>query len=739
MARFCSNCGAQLKETSKFCRECGTKTDLPATPVPPSVPSPATPPASVPPAPQVTHPTSQPARNLASLSSNQPAMSATAPVAPAASQPASRHASNTAPRSAGQQSAPRHNSQAEPAKPAKASGCWRGCAVTVLIMLLIAGIGALCIVKGCQPEEPPQPDKPNNPNKPYTNSWPPLPNQKKSPKANSAAITREIQKGVILSVPKGALGRSKKLDVKPVTELNETLQTANRQLLERNIFAVAAWEVDAGLADDERLPGYYTLSVDLGELGIDKSLHSQVRFYRVTDKGDIFEYCTALDGQTASFQSNQNSFVLAAVGIVVIGLPAVFTGAAYVVEYRRETSYYCKTDGENWYIECPTNAKPFQLYWNGKDVDKDFYDNLEKLKKRQNTIINAAKKKYPKTWLEHATSAVSDASSLFSANLGLSKAAQEALDKDPEYQKLKKQIESVPPFIEQTITKIATAYAYLGQVVKVKMPSYTVCFYLKKNLGVLGYQTSTLLRNPYIEINIQQDLKDTAQSGGEKWDNLLLTITHELFHICQEEYHFSYGVNSKKFDEMVTVLLEADALEYYKRTKIITTTPELTSDGPYEYLFQYPMDKDEEGDKAGQYGYALSKFASFVRKQSGKSKITAKNLMEAREYYSRPNISTPLQKCFGISSITLGEYFVSYCQKSFGTFAKAYEGAGYLPLVKLTPAKPVPKSINFSGRFSCMMVRIVLPKKRTALSSSCLRITLRRLPCASSQISTRPS
>ncbi|MBQ7569263.1 zinc-ribbon domain-containing protein [bacterium] len=727
MPSFCSNCGAQLQETSKFCRDCGTRTEIRATPVS-SAPSIADQQTPVPPAPQATHHTSQPARKLGSTIADRPVQQDTANTAPTASRPAPK----ATPRSAEQKATPHHSAKTDQTKPAKHSGCWRGCAVTVLIMLLIAGIGALCIVKGCQPEEPPRPSKISKPHKAYkqhetaeqrrtarhetakrdkvsNNSSSTAQPSKDTPKASTTAIiTREVQKGVTISVPKGALGRSKKLEITPVTELNEVLLTAEKKLKERDIFAIAAWEVDAGLADDERLPGYYSLRVDLSELGLGRSLYNQVHFYRLTDKGDLFEYNTSIEGQIATLQGNQNSFILSAIGLSAIVLPAAVAGGTFIKEYLSEKFYYCYKDGNNWYLECPTKAGTFKLYWNSTDVDKDFYDKMKKLKERQAAIIRAAQ-------LKHRDLLDFDnyASVALSSNADLSKAAQEALEKDPEYQKLKKQIKNVPPFIDKTVVQITTAYVYLGKKVKVKMPSYDVCFYLKKGLGqALGFQVSTFFRNPYIEINLLPSLKSTVQSGGKDWDNLLLTITHELFHICQEEYHFCIGVNSKKFDEMVTVVLEADAFAYYRKNKIITTTPELTSDGPYDYLLMYPMDKDEEGDSADEYGYTLSKFVRFIREKSGKKSITAKNLMEARDYYSRPNISDPLKKCFSLDDSKLGDYFVAYCQHAFNTIIQKFSGVGQVKLVKISTAAPVQVRMVFSGPYSCRAARIAAPKDK---------------------------
>ena len=721
MAKFCSSCGAQLQETSKFCRECGTRVDPPAAPVSSSA---------------------LPSAPVAPASASQSAHSPAARPVPADSAPVSEPAPNPAapaskPQPALNRLSQNHKPQDGKAKPAKSACCLRGCAAAFVIMLLIAGIGALFTV--CQPEEPPKPyktgspiarrDKPSKPGRtgspavrPYT---PPKPQKTDkpvvrpgspsepydtggtvgrrgtpNPEASSAAFTREIQKGVVLSVPENALG-NRKLVVKPVAEPSELLQTADKQLRERGIFSVAAWEVDAGLAEDERLPGYYSLRVDLGELGIDESLYNRVRFYRLTEKGELFEYCTAVDGRTVSFSSNQNSFVLAAIGMVAVGLPIVFSGAGYVAEYREEVSYYCSREGDNWYIECPTNAQPFKLFWNSNDVDKDFYskdfyEKVDKLTKRQNEIIYEVKVKH-EGWLGYVDYA-SGRIFGFADNADIAKAVQEALDKDAEFQKLRKQVKRFPPYIEKNITQITTAYDYLGKTVKVKMPGYTVCFYLKKGLSALGYQNSTLFRNPYIEIKIQSDMIKSAQKGGEQWDNLLLTVTHELFHICQEEYHFRYGVSSKKFDEMVTVVLEADARDYYKGKRIITTNPESLIEGTFEKYFYFPMDGNEEGDP-GEYGYALAKFVKFIR-QNRRTKINARHLMDAREYYSKPNISDPLMKCFGISKSKLGDYFAAYCKSNFIQVGDSVANCESEQLI-IQPSQPVPASLKFSGPFSC--------------------------------------
>lgn len=726
MTSFCGNCGAKLQEASKFCMECGTRIVPPDAPVPSSGPSASSAPE---PAFQSTcNPSAQPS---ALQRTARPVSDAAALASESVFVPTVQEVNNP------------HSHQDAKAKPGKYKFCLCGCVIAVLIMLFIFGFLAYFREVGhrsrlAREAENAQStvvqseksfgandtgdrasrsdeasESGNSGNSDVQRSLAlqrdiednlrevkEARHDKEAPKFNTSALTREIQKGVILSVPENALG-NKKLVVKPVAKPNELLLKADKQLKEHGVFAVAAWEVDAGLTENERLPGYYTLRADLGELGIDEKLYDRVRFYRLTDKGDLFEYSTVVDDGTASVRSNQNSYLIASV------CPTI-----NLIETIAENCYYnCFKDGDKFYLECSTESGTFKLFWNGDDVDKEFYDKLKKLKERCSLIITREKRKHPSWWdcVDCAGGSVLG----FGHNDELTEAVQKALEQDAEYQKLKKQIKRLPPFIEKTAAQVTTAYEYLGQTVKVKMPGYTVCFYLKKDLGALGYQVPSLTRNPYIEINVLDSLKDTARSGGEQWDNLLLTVTHELFHICQEEYHCFIGANSKKFDEMAAVLLEADARDYYKSKKIITTNPESLIDSTFEYSFRYPMDKDEESD-SGEYGYALAKFVKFIRSKSGKSAVTAKNLMDAREYDSKPNISDPLMKCFKIDKSELGNYFIAYCtdKDGFKAIDSDFSAKRFTEVVEVKPSQPAQVSMFFSGPFSCRVAMLRFPPKK---------------------------
>ena len=48
---------------------------------------------------------------------------------------------------------------------------------------------------------------------------------------------------------------------------------------------LSAWELDAGLEDNEMLPGTFKMEFDLNEMGIDEDIYDDLRLYRIDDEG----------------------------------------------------------------------------------------------------------------------------------------------------------------------------------------------------------------------------------------------------------------------------------------------------------------------------------------------------------------------------------------------------------------------------------------------------------------------
>lgn len=88
------------------------------------------------------------------------------------------------------------------------------------------------------------------------------------PAGNSKAFSIEPQPGIVISAEENALDHDREFTMTPCTEdefaeFDEAIQEVDPD--EKLLYA---WDLDAGLAEDEILPGTFHVDLDLEELGI---------------------------------------------------------------------------------------------------------------------------------------------------------------------------------------------------------------------------------------------------------------------------------------------------------------------------------------------------------------------------------------------------------------------------------------------------------------------------------------
>ncbi|MBO4872137.1 MAG: hypothetical protein J5496_01840 [Lachnospiraceae bacterium] len=106
---------------------------------------------------------------------------------------------------------------------------------------------------------------------------------------NSKEIAMSPCDGVFVSAPKDAFLQDTEIRIQPITEADETLLNTVAELEKERVRAIAAFEVDAGLEDDEVIPGTYTVSIDLDKLNVNESLYDYLVAYRVADDGTYYQ------------------------------------------------------------------------------------------------------------------------------------------------------------------------------------------------------------------------------------------------------------------------------------------------------------------------------------------------------------------------------------------------------------------------------------------------------------------
>jgi hypothetical protein len=139
---------------------------------------------------------------------------------------------------------------------------------------------------------------------------------------NSAPFTITPQPGVTISAEENALDTDREFTLTPCGA--EKVQELNSVLDENNcgMDLVKLWELDAGLADDEYLPGTYHVDIDLDEIGIWEENYPLVQVCRIDDSGKWYEYASTIENGHLSFDSAQNSLL----GVIVITSLTVIGG-----------------------------------------------------------------------------------------------------------------------------------------------------------------------------------------------------------------------------------------------------------------------------------------------------------------------------------------------------------------------------------------------------------------------------
>ncbi|MBR4461876.1 MAG: hypothetical protein IKS51_04780 [Erysipelotrichaceae bacterium] len=477
---------------------------------------------------------------------------------------------------------------------------------------------------------------------------------------NSKPIYDTPCEGITVSAEANAFYKDTEVKFTTVDDSMESFLTAEDDLFEQGYMTVAAWEVDAGLNGDEIIPGQYDVTIDLATLDIDPSMYDCIRMLRVNDEGEYYVYSSSLDGSKLTFSSNQNSVVAMTIYLGILG--AVMVGAA-VTEYYARNKYYIwerKFDplkGDVEVVHRTTRYGSFCVEWVMKDADPQMAEISTRMAEIEQHYKDEAEE-YRK---------VLNVFERMRSNYHVAEYYRQSLEADQEYKELLKRLK-MPELVEYTIKCVETAYEYLGGKERLYMPKYEVPFKIVNNVGALGEAMNRYVSSAYINLRLHE-----MQTGGQiDRDNYLLTITHELLHICQNRYRLQIDprTDTPRFDEMVALYLERDARAYYQDQGIITTDPKLT-DSNYWGTLRVPLNyepaelgKDQLNNLMIHEGYNLGRFAMYLADTHPEKKVTARNFLIARTYLGIPgsavtkaDIPDILCSVFALSPKKLGQYY----------------------------------------------------------------------------------
>ncbi|WP_029199613.1 zinc ribbon domain-containing protein [Oribacterium sp. NK2B42] len=571
------------------------------------------------------------------------------------------------------------------------------------------------------------------------------------PKGTSKAFRMETPYGVTVSAEENELDKDRTFTLEPVSgEQIEQLEEVFVKDIEGPGMIMDAWELDAGLEDDEAFSGHFTLELDLDKMGVTKDEYPFLRFYRVDGSGIWYEYASQIEGNKAVINSNQNSFFISALvtGGVILAATAIidgiyhYSGGAYLNPFTGTFPIYYKDTAVMTIMLDREQFKDILLlgnttYYNDlKDQAK--LDAIKETLKKHNLSDKNIKtsvdfsnyvvklRNNPETEAE-STKINSTFKSIYK------KLLNDKVENDPDYVRVKANLKAyndavkageTPPEIEQ-VEKVCEhavrAWAWLTEVLKVKLPSW---YKLRIELSgeertSYGVTLSPYLGHPYIVIFMGMLGSGTSLT----YDRLLCTLCHEMFHISQRKYAWDTMANYK-FDEMSAQDVEGMACDYFKTKKIIVSNKDqiLTNltDAWYfalplnDFSTTYPEGKiSVSGSKKADASYPVAPFLTFLRSKYVKPEKTYSEIMNSYgETWKRGKVTYIMKTAFGLSDDEKD------LTQAYRLFAKRNQTRFYLEALKPninTVFSPIvelngKKEINLWNKNYTIRVRRVQPK-----------------------------
>lgn len=510
------------------------------------------------------------------------------------------------------------------------------------------------------------------------------------PQGNSQAFSIEPEPGVVISAEENALDHDREFTLTPCTDEDYERFDAAIQQVDPDYKVLYAWDLDAGLAEDEVLPGTFHVDFDLEKLGILEENYPSLSAYRISDTGVWYEYAIIIENGHMSFDSNKNC------PVTITGLlgatAAVLPFAALGWEFGGSGAWLWGFDKVFVYEKGPYMENSTTLgkkLYNLRIKYPDAVENAEKV--RINEYTNAAKRhkdEIEKNAIEQTNALCGNNPQLQVYNVykeQFMKSERERLvNDDPEYKKALQNLKSAVDksgiklsYIDTFSKYCIKANGYLKEQAKVKTPdthelglldyfiyNQAIDIYLKYNYKEAGAIQFTTLGNYYVVIKAN-DIMEGTDRTGETFN----TLIHELLHVSQREYR-GKAKSITKFDEATANLIEFKARDYFDEiTKVNMENPnrwqsyfipiDATStyiDGVSVTPMLWDKGKAEEFD-AGDQGYPLCHIIDYLIKNY-KTDMTFGKLFDA--YAKGGNFTETLKTAFEMDDKALSAAYKKF-------------------------------------------------------------------------------
>jgi|LSQX01.3.fsa_nt_gb hypothetical protein len=456
------------------------------------------------------------------------------------------------------------------------------------------------------------------------------------------------------------------------------------QLEDQTGIVLEAFEIDAGLAPDQRFPDTFTMTYDLRKLDIPESLYGHLSVVRLGDDGTQYPLVTKHDGAKLICSSDQNSlFLIVVTGLLTFG-PMTILAGQYMEKYGIK--------GESQYSSITLCNGRYRLMWpetmgavnedavekliDDMQVEYQLHFNSKGFKSRKELIEKIAALDPNMKWRNNAKKAF--------GNLYSNKEFNALLEKfmDPEWQD-----QNLLPYTVLMYKRaIIVADEYFRKERSFNMKERTLDLIIDPKLEELALMKAPNLRQPYILLagwNIAFPDNEKIYNNAKKRDleqarivaDVYITIVHELFHVVQaDNVRIRYDVYLSYF-EATAVTVEKEAFDYFKKKKTDVFYDKLKYEESYVRHYEtltLPLGSGASysySDEYTQQGYLLSEFVMFMRD---------------KYFASDPNkfmekVVSSLRACSGYFDATWNDdllFITSLCKvtgKSKDVIAKDYE------------------------------------------------------------------
>ena len=460
------------------------------------------------------------------------------------------------------------------------------------------------------------------------------------PKGKSKAFKITPVEGVTISAEENALDKDREFTMKvlPEKQIDDFGEKLNTERKETGC-VISAWELHAGMADNEVLEGSFKMEFDLEKLGVLPEFYENVACYRIDEKGKWSDYDILINGSKASVESRQNSSVVFAV-VDTIGLSLDSEGNIRITNPKdaKDKGQDFISFTNKWVVKNSKYSdlkikihngellKEFKIDLDNIKNDEEEFLKIYKLTKNSREIDNKMEEyrynKYNKQLREqHVFEALKNKKYFISIAENIARDYKKVID-------LK----------DSVCSSFQKALDYYCDVIFPKglaHPTGTVNVYFQNKLGFRDISIIAVTQtnfssdvvgstNPAIYIGIGL-IKDNTKA---RYDNLTLTIVHEFFHVIQRAKYNPFL--DSRWAEATAQYFEEEAFKWFTDKDNGEILPkDLDSEGKelglrYEY-YAYPIDCYEgsidgkvfslSGENAANSGYPLWQFIKYVWKK----------------------------------------------------------------------------------------------------------------------------